>query len=271
MSAVRKPIGVFDSGIGGLTLVKALVEELPSESVVYFGDTARVPYGTKSKSTIVRFSLENVEFLLRFGVKCIVIACNTSSSWALPTLRKYFKVPIIGVIRPGAMAASRRTRNKKVGVIGTRATVESRAYETAIARIDPAIAVSSQSCPLFVPLVEAGWLNGSVCRLVTEQYLDPLKQQGIDTLILGCTHYPLLASTVGQVMGDGVALIDSAKETVAEVRGMLMGQDLLCDQHAKPRYRFFVTDEADHFTQLGEQFLGRSIRSVERVNYRYAS
>ncbi|OGX16014.1 MAG: glutamate racemase, partial [Omnitrophica WOR_2 bacterium GWF2_63_9] len=131
MSAVRKPIGVFDSGIGGLTLVKALVEELPSESVVYFGDTARVPYGTKSKSTIVRFSLENVEFLLRFDVKCIVVACNTSSSWALPTLRKYFKVPIIGVIRPGAMAASRRTRNKRVGVIGTRATVESRAYETA--------------------------------------------------------------------------------------------------------------------------------------------
>lgn len=271
MSAVRRPIGVFDSGIGGLTLVKALVEELPSESVVYFGDTARVPYGTKSKSTIVRFSLENVELLLRFDVKCIVVACNTSSSLALPTLRKYFKVPIIGVIRAGALAAVRRTRNKRVGVIGTRATVESRAYETAVARVDPAVTVYSQSCPLFVPLVETGWLNGSVCRMVSEQYLKPLQRHRIDTLILGCTHYPLLAPTIQRVMGGGVALIDSAKETVAEVRGMLMGADLLCDQHVKPRYRFFVTDEPDHFTQLGEQFLGRSIRSVERVNYRYAS
>src|SRR3989338_771459 len=153
MNGARRPIGVFDSGIGGLTVVKGLMEDLPSESIVYFGDTARVPYGTKSKSTIVKFSLENVEFLLRYGVKCIVIACNTSSSWALPTLRKYFKVPIVGVIRPGAMAASRRTRNKLVGVIGTRATVESRAYETALARLDPAITVASQSCPLFVPLV----------------------------------------------------------------------------------------------------------------------
>ncbi len=271
MSAIRKPIGVFDSGIGGLTLVKALVEELPSESVVYFGDTARVPYGTKSRSTIVRFSLENVEFLLRFDVKCIVVACNTSSSWALPTLRKYFKVPIIGVIRPGAMAAARRTRNKRIGVIGTRATVESRAYEMAIARLDPAMKVYSQSCPLFVPLVEAGWLNGSVCRTVTKEYLAPLKRQRIDTLILGCTHYPLLASTIQRVVGEEVALIDSAKETVAEVRGMLMGSDLLCDQQVKPRHRFFVTDEADHFTQLGKQFLGRPIRSVERVNHRYAS
>ena len=229
MHTTRRPIGVFDSGIGGLTVVKALVEELPSESIVYFGDTARVPYGTKSKSTIVKFSLENVEFLLRFDVKCIIIACNTSSSWALPTLRKYFKVPMIGVIRPGAIAAVRQTRTKRIGVIGTRATIQSRAYEVAIHRLDPTVKVFSQSCPLFVPLVETGWLNGSVCRDVTTQYLTPLKQQRIDTLILGCTHYPLLAPTLQRVLGPHVALIDSAQQTIAEVRGLLMGSDLLCD------------------------------------------
>ncbi len=180
----RQPIGVFDSGIGGLTVVKALIDDLPSESIVYFGDTARVPYGTKSKSTIVKFSLENVEFLLRFGVKCIVIACNTSSSWALPTLRKYFKVPIIGVIRPGAMAAVRHTTRKRIGIIGTNATIHSGAYETAIHRVDPTIKVFSQSCPLFVPLVEEGWLNGFVSRKVAEAYLSPLIRRRIDTLIL---------------------------------------------------------------------------------------
>ena len=176
MAAIRQPIGVFDSGLGGLTVVKAIMEDLPSESIVYFGDTARVPYGTKSKTTIVKFSLENVEFLLRHGVKCIVIACNTSSSWALPTLRKYFKVPIIGVIRPGAAAAVRETRNKRIGVIGTNATIHSRAYEAAIHRIDPAIAVFSESCPLFVPLVEEGWLNGGISRQVAAKYLAHLLQ-----------------------------------------------------------------------------------------------
>ena len=266
MNGNRQPIGVFDSGIGGLTVVKALVEDLPSESIVYFGDTARVPYGTKSKSTIVKFSLENGEFLLRFGVKCIVIACNTSSSWALPTLRKYFKVPIIGVIRPGALAAVRQTRTKRVGVIGTNATVNSGAYEAAIHRIDPTMKVFSQSCPLFVPLVEEGWLDGTISRRVAERYLEPLKRQRIDTLILGCTHYPLLASTIQQVLGSRVALVDSAKQTATEVRGVLMGTDMLCDSRMRPRYRFFVTDEAHHFTRVGHRFLGQVIGSVERVN-----
>ena len=266
MNSTRQPIGVFDSGIGGLTVVKALIEELPSESIVYFGDTARVPYGTKSKTTIVKFSLENVEFLLRFGVKCIVIACNTSSSWALPTLRKYFKVPIIGVIRPGALAAVRQTTNKRIGVIGTNATIHSGAYEAAIQRIDPTIKVFSQSCPLFVPLVEEGWLNGTISRQVAEQYLKPLTRQRIDTLILGCTHYPLLASIIQQVLGPDVALVDSAKQTVNEVRGVLMGSDALCDRRGKPRYRFFVTDEPTQFNRVGHHFLGRVIGSVERVN-----
>jgi len=266
MRAARQPIGVFDSGIGGLTVVKALMRELPSESIVYFGDTARVPYGTKSKSTIVKFSLENVEFLLRFGVKCIVIACNTSSSWALPTLRKYFKVPIIGVIRPGALAAVRQTRKKRIGVIGTKATVHSRAYEQAIHRLDPTVKVFSQCCPLFVPLVEEGWLNGSVCREVAERYLEPLKRQRIDTLILGCTHYPLLAAMLQRTLGRSVALVDSAQQTAAEVRGVLSGTDAIHETAARPRHRFFVTDEPDYFSQVSRRFLGRSMVSVERVN-----
>jgi len=266
MNGARQPIGVFDSGIGGLTVVKALMEELPSESIIYFGDTARVPYGTKSKATIVKFSLENVEFLLRFGVKCIVIACNTSSSWALPTLRKYFKVPIVGVIRPGALAAVRQTRNKRVGVIGTNATIHSRAYEQAIHRLDPTIKVFSQSCPLFVPLVEEGWLSGGVSKQIAEKYLEPLKHHRIDTLILGCTHYPLLTHTIQQVLGPRTALVDSARQTAAEVRGVLLGTDTLCDRRLGPRYRFFVTDEPTHFGRVGQRFLGRLIHSVERVN-----
>ena len=266
MNGQRQPIGVFDSGIGGLTVVKALIEELPSESIVYFGDTARVPYGTKSKSTIVRFSLENVEFLLRFGVKCIVIACNTSSSWALPTLRKYFKVPIVGVIRPGALAAVRQTKTRRVGVIGTTATIHSGAYETALHRLDPAVKVFSQSCPLFVPLVEEGWLNGSISLEVAQRYLQPLMRQRIDTLILGCTHYPLLASTIQRVLGPRVALVDSARQTASEVRGVLLGSDTLCDRRTKPRYRFFVTDEPAHFNRIGHHFLSQVVGSVERVN-----
>jgi glutamate racemase len=266
MSSTRQPIGVFDSGLGGLTVVKALVEELPAESIIYFGDTARVPYGTKSKKTIVKFSLENVEFLLRYGVKCIVIACNTSSSWALPTLRKYFKVPIIGVIRPGALAAVRQTKNKRVGVIGTNATINSKAYEAAIHRLDPTIKVFSQSCPLFVPLVEEGWTNGAISRQVAARYLEALRGQGIDTLILGCTHYPLLTATIQEVLGPEVTLVDSARQTAAEVRGVLLGADTFAKEGVKPRYRFFVTDEPTHFGRLGQQFLGQIVGSVERVN-----
>ena len=268
MSSITKPIGVFDSGIGGLTVVKALMHELPGESIVYFGDTARVPYGSKSKSTIVKFSLENVEFLLRCGVKCIVIACNTSSSWALPTLRKYFKVPIIGVIRPGARAAVRQTTNKRVGVIGTAATVTSRAYEVEMKHWEPSIKVFSQSCPLFVPLVESGWLNGSVCAAIAETYLEPLRRQRIDTLILGCTHYPLLTPVIRKVIGPSVSLVDSATQTASEVKGLLAWNELLSTSRVRPRHRFFVTDESQHFAQVGERFLGESIRSVERVNHR---
>ena len=265
MQTARQPIGVFDSGIGGLTVVKALIEELPGESIVYFGDTARVPYGTKSKSTIVRFSLENVEFLLRFGVKCIVIACNTSSSWALPTLRKYFKVPVLGVIRPGALAAVRATRSKRVGVIGTSATIKSGAYAAAIKRIDPEVQVVSASCPLFVPLVEEGWTSGPVCEAAIRHYLEPLRAEAIDTLILGCTHYPLLAPAIQEVVGPGVTLVDAARQTALEVRGILSGAETLAKVNGTPRYRFFVTDEPGHFNRIGNRFLSQVTGSVERA------
>jgi glutamate racemase len=268
MNASRKPIGVFDSGIGGLTVAKALMQELPNEAIVYFGDTARVPYGSKSKTTIVKFSLENVEFLLRYGVKCIVIACNTSSSWALPTLRRYFKVPIVGVIRPGARAAVHKTVTKRLGVIGTEATITSRAYDLEIRRLDPTVTVISQSCPLFVPLVESGWLNGAISAQIAATYLEPLKRQRIDTLILGCTHYPLLAPVIRRAVGAGVCLIDSAIQTAAEVKGLLAWNEWLSTSRARPRHRFFVTDEPDRFADMGEQFLGHAIRSVERVNHR---
>ena len=267
MKTSYKPIGVFDSGIGGLTVVKALMQALPSESIIYFGDTARVPYGSKSKSTIVKFSMENVEFLLRFGVKCIVIACNTSSSWALPTLRRYFKVPIVGVIRPGARAAVQQTRTKRVGVIGTDATIRSRAYELELKRLDASIAVYSHSCPLFVPLVESGWLNGSISAQIAATYLEPFKRQRIDTLILGCTHYPLLAPVIAKALGSKVTLVDSAVQTAAETKGLLAWGESLCNAQRQPTHRFFVTDEPNHFARLGEQFLGRTIRSVERVNH----
>lgn len=267
MSSSRKPIGVFDSGIGGLTVAKALMHELPHESIVYFGDTARVPYGSKSKPTIVKFSLENVEFLLRFGVKCIVIACNTSSSWALPTLRRYFKVPIIGVIRPGARAAVSHTKRGRIGVIGTDATIHSRAYELEIKRLNRAVKVFSRSCPLFVPLVESGWLNGSICLQIASTYLEPLRRQHIDSLILGCTHYPLLTPVIQKAMGPAVRLIDSATQTASEVRGVLAWNDCLSASLSRPRHRFFVTDEPDRFAKLGEQFLGHVVRSVDRVNH----
>jgi len=268
MQVTHKPIGVFDSGIGGLTVVKALMQELPGEPIIYFGDTARVPYGSKSKSTIVRFSMENVEFLLRFGVKCIIIACNTSSSWALPTLRRYFKVPIVGVIRPGARAAVQRTKTNRIGVIGTEATIRSRAYEIEIKRLDPSVAVFSQSCPLFVPLVESGWLNGSISAQIATTYLEPLKRQRVDVLILGCTHYPLLAPVIRRAIGPQVALVDSATQTADEVKGLLAWNESLSASRRRPHHRFFVTDESEHFRELGQKFLGHLIHSVERVNRR---
>jgi glutamate racemase len=267
MGVKDSPIGVFDSGIGGLTVMRALIKVLPYESIIYFGDTARVPYGTKSPATIVRFSLESVEFLLERDVKCVVVACNTSSAHALPVLRKYFKVPIIGVIQPGAMAAVKATKNKRVGIIGTQATVRSKAYEEAIKHLDPAVRVVSQSCPLFVPLAEEGMTRGKECESIIQHYCKSLKRSAIDTLILGCTHYPLLAATIQKILGRSIHLIDSGRQTAVDVQGLLMGMDMLCDKRSKPSYRFYVTDENEHFQTLSSRFLGRVVNKVELAKW----
>jgi glutamate racemase len=259
-------IGVFDSGVGGLTVFKELVRQLPREDVVYFGDTARVPYGTKSKETIIRFSLENILFLLQKEVKIIVVACNTSSSLALPTLKRHFNKPIIGVISPGAKEAVYATRNKKIGVIATSATIRSNAYTQEIKKINPMVEVFTQACPLFVPLAEEGWLREKVAVTIAEKYLLPLKRAKIDTLILGCTHYPLLKPVIKKVMGEGVRLIDSAQQVVQEVKQVLAEEGLLsADNNRRARYAFFVSDEPQGFQKLAKRFLGFNPGKVKKV------
>ena len=203
-----RPIGIFDSGVGGLTVVGKVQEILPNEDLIYFGDTARVPYGTKSKETVTKFSVENVEFLMGHNVKLVIVACNTASSLSLDFLKRCFRVPVIGVIEPGAREAVSATRNDRIGVIGTNATVSSGAYETAMKRIDKKLKVFAASCPLFVPLVEDGWMDRRVAYDVASIYLKPLKAKGVDTLILGCTHYPLLKNVIRKVMGADVMLVD---------------------------------------------------------------
>ncbi|MDP3143310.1 MAG: glutamate racemase [Candidatus Omnitrophota bacterium] len=259
-------IGIFDSGVGGLTVFKELVKQLPHEDVVYFGDTARVPYGTKSKETIIRFSLENILFLLQKDVKIIVVACNTSSSLALPTLKRHFKKPIIGVISPGAKEAVYATRNKRVGVIATSATVNSKAYAYEIKKLDPSVEVVSKACPLFVPLAEEGWLKEKVAFEIAKKYLAPIKKAKVDTLILGCTHYPLLKAVIKKVMGNNVRLVDSAQQVVSEVRQVLSEEGLLfSDKKHKAKYDFFVSDEPHNFQKLAKRFLGFELKKVKRV------
>ena len=260
-----RPIGIFDSGIGGLTVVSQVKKILPREEIVYFGDTARVPYGTKSRETVTRFSVENVEFLMRHDVKLVIIACNTASSLALNFLKRCFRVPVMGVIEPGAKAAVAATRSGRVGVIGTSATISSGAYEKAIKRIRRRISVSSRSCPLFVPLVEEGWHATGVCRDVASIYLKDMKKRGIDTLILGCTHYPLLKNVIGRVMGPKVHLVDSAREVAKEARLVLDAGGLLNKSGGVRRHRFFVSDEPARFARMGERFLRQRIECVKRV------
>lgn len=260
------PIGIFDSGLGGLTVVSRIQRRLPREGIIYFGDTARVPYGTKSKETVTRFSVENVEFLVRCNVKIVVVACNTASSLSLDFLKRCFRVPVVGVIRPGARAAAAITRNKRVGVIGTKATVMSGAYQRELKSANPKIAVFVKSCPLFVPLVEEGWIDTAVTRQVASSYLKGFKSERIDTLILGCTHYPLLKRAIRGVVGDDVALVDSAEEAAAEVDRILDAEGLANRSSAKPAYRFFVSDDPKRFAEVGGLFLRQRIRCVKRAD-----
>ncbi len=258
-------IGVFDSGLGGLTVVKELKRQLPNEDIVYFGDTARVPYGTKSEESIIRFSVENVQFLLKNKVKIIVVACNSSSSFSLPVLRKKFSIPIIGVIMPGAKKACEVTKNKKVGVIATSATIQSEKYMKMVKTISKNIKVISQACPLFVPLAEEGWFHKKATKEIARQYLVKLIYSGVDTLILGCTHYPLLKSVIGKVMGKKVYLVDSAKEVAKEVRDVLVVNNLKKQTKSLGKCKFFVSDKPQHFGKLAKQFLGYSIKSIKKV------
>lgn len=246
-----KPIGVFDSGVGGLTVVAALRLRLPKESVVYLGDTARLPYGTKSPATVQRYTRRNIAFLLERGVKAIVVACNTASALALTDLE--MPVPIWGVIEPGAEEAARRSGGK-IGIVATESTVDSGAYTAALLRRRPELEVTTQACPLFVPLVEEGWLDDPVTVEVAERYLRPLVESGVDTLVLGCTHYPLLAPVLQRIMGPGVALVDSAEAVAATVANDLEESGLAA-RSGPAEHHFCVTDSARHFERLAESIL----------------
>lgn len=258
------PIGIFDSGVGGLTVVHALLRVLPAEHLLYLGDTGRTPYGTKSAETITRYSLENLEFVLARGVKLVVVACNTMAAVALDTLATRSPVPVVGVIEPGARAAAARTRVGRVGVIGTEATIASGAYTRALRALSPHLEVYTRACPLFVPLAEEGWTEGPVARAVAETYLGSLARSGIDTLVLGCTHYPLLKPVIAGVMGEGVALVDSADETARAVATRLRDSGLL-RQTGSGSSSFFVTDVPERFVRIGQRFLGARVESAVRI------
>jgi glutamate racemase len=260
-----RPIGIFDSGIGGLTVVNEFFNRLPGEDIVYFGDTARVPYGSKSESVVRRFALEDAAFLLKHRVKMIVVACHTATSFAMDLLLETHDLPILGVVDPGIEAALAATRNGKIGVIGTRGTVTSRTYETKLKAVRPDIRLSAQACPLFVPLVEEGWLDTDVTREVARIYLQPMIQAEIDTLILGCTHYPLLKSVIREILGPGVQLIDSAEETAKAAARELEWNGLKNGTKGLPNHRFYVSDIPHRFQEIGERFLGRPLGVVERV------
>jgi len=262
----KSPIGVFDSGVGGLTVVSQLSKILPQEDIVYFGDTAHLPYGSKSKEAVIRFSLDIANFLKSQNVKIIVVACNTASSFALPTLRERIDVPVIGVIEPAAQAAIDISRNLRIGIIGTEGTIKSRAFEQALKKINRKAEVFSRSCPLFVPLVEEGWLNEPETWQIAEKYLSPLKGERIDTLILGCTHYPLLKEMVSKIMGEGVSLIDTAEATATAVQRTLLKRNLLREGNGKAAHKFFVSDNPEKFLQLGREFFGEGMDKAERVD-----
>jgi len=262
-----RPIGVFDSGFGGLTVVSEIKRQLPGERIIYFGDTAHLPYGSKSKEVVTGYSLRIAEFLAQKGVKLIVIACNTASSYALAELKGRFSLPLVDVVMPGARAAAGITGVKRVGVIGTMATIKSKAYETAINEINPEIKISAMACPMFVPLVEEGWVDGQVALLVAKEYLSPLKKDRIETLILGCTHYPFLKKIITRVMGLEVVLVDSAEETAKDVNRVLSEKALLAGAGAQPgRHRYFVSDDPEKFSVLGRKFLGQDIGVVEKAD-----
>lgn len=265
----RSPIGVFDSGVGGLTVVKEIMRQMPNEKIIYFGDTARVPYGTKSKDTVTRFSRQIVRFLQSHQVKTIVVACNTASAYALDELEQESPIPMIGVVKPGAKVASEVTRNGKIGVIATEATINSRIYSQYITQKQKDITVYGKACPLFVPLVEEGLLEDPVTDEIAKRYLAELIDLDIDTLILGCTHYPLIHSTLGRIIGENVQLVNPAYETAVQLKELLQEKKLLNDTHpvlGENQYQFYVSDTADKFKNFANSIIKYGILSAKTVN-----
>lgn len=263
------PVGVFDSGVGGLTVAREIMRQMPEERIVYFGDTARVPYGSKSRDTVIRYSEQIIRFLRTQGVKAIVIACNTASAYALETVKKDLDIPIIGVINAGARTAVAATRNGKIGVIGTEGTIGSGIYTEVMKQLKPGIEVVGKPCPLFVPLVEEGLLHDSVTDEIASRYLSVLKGKYIDTLVLGCTHYPLLRSTMRRLMGEDVTLVNPAYETAIELKQLLKEQGLDCDPSIPAegeKYQFFVSDLAEKFTDFATSILPNEVRETRKIN-----
>ncbi len=267
MDDADRAIGIFDSGVGGLTVFRRISECLPREPMVYLGDTARVPYGTKSADTVIRYARSCAGLLLERGIKLLVVACNTASAYALDALQDGLDIPVLGVIEPGAQAAMRATRNRRVGVIGTAGTVASGAYPSAIRALDPDLEVFCKACPLFVPLAEEGWTEGEAPRCIARAYLDDMIAQRIDTLVLGCTHYPLLKGVIAEMMGGGVTLVDSAEAVAGVVRDVIEGLGLEAPGDSTPEHRFLVSDAPESFAAVGRRFLGYDIGEVEWVDF----
>lgn len=264
------PIGIFDSGIGGLTVVREIMRQLPEERIVYFGDTARLPYGNKSRETVIRFSEQILRFLRTKEVKAIVIACNTASSYALEELRKAEDIPIIGVINAGARAAVSATKNGRIGVIGTEGTVNSMAYANVLKEMDPSVKVFGKACPLFVPLVEEGLFHDTVTDEIASRYLSVLKEKYIDTLVMGCTHYPLIRSTIARTMGDGVTLVNPAYETAVQLKTLFKSMEISCDPgrelKGEEKYQFYVSDMAEKFSSFATSILPGEVNNTVLID-----
>lgn len=263
------PIGVFDSGVGGLTVAREIMRQIPNERIVYFGDTARVPYGSKSKDNIIKFSRQIIRFLQTENVKAIVIACNTASALALDEMQQEFDLPILGVVKPGAKVAVETTANKRIGLIGTEANIRSGVYTRYIKSLDDEAKVFEKACPLFVPLVEEGWLHDDITLQVASRYLEELKEKDIDTLIMGCTHYPLIRSTIRKVMGDKVNLVNPAYETAIELKNLLERDNLAnkCDVDSpSSMYRFYVSDAEEKFKLFANSILPFDITMTKQIN-----
>lgn len=269
LSDKSAPIGVFDSGVGGLTVVREIMRQIPNEKIIYFGDTARVPYGNKSQDTVTRFSEQIVRFLRTFRVKTIVVACNTASAYALDTLERDIDIPIIGVVKPGAKVAAETTKNGRIGVIATEATIGSRIYNKYIQELNNNVFIYGKSCPLFVPLVEEGLLEDPVTDEIARRYLNELIDIDIDTLILGCTHYPIIRSTLGRIMGSGVTLVNPAYETARELKELLESHNLQNDEPpalGADRYQFYVSDMADKFLRFANSIIKYGVLSAKVIN-----